>query len=88
VVNEEEATWVPIANATSTVSDPQDVSVVSVNPPAAPEQPAAAPVTPGSLLDLIGQPEEEKPLRNMTRFEGNFLKTFGIRKQLRNSLHC
>jgi hypothetical protein len=39
--------------------------------PADPEQPAAAPVTPsGTLEDLIGQTEEEKPLKNMTRFEG------------------
>jgi hypothetical protein len=35
-----------------------------------PEQPAAPALVPGSLEDLIAPVEGEKPLSNMTRFEG------------------
>ena len=63
------------------VDGESDVSDALKNP----EQPAGSPVTPASsLADLIGQPEYDKPLRNMTRFEGLKLPFTSINQKRRH----
>ena len=71
VIDQDEGSWVQIQESNPVAAE---AATGAGSPPAGPEQPVGEPVTPGSgsLQDLIGQPDLEKPLSNMTRFEGEF----------------